>query len=191
MSWSPCSWAYIEEVKKNMNEVKNAIDKWLTNFVIPQVYDDSLSYYEEINKIAGCLNELANILQEEANNLLKETEERKAEDAKLQTNINAEATARTEGDKKLTESLTTETTERKAEDARLNTSIEAETTARTQGDEKLTQDLNTERDARISADNTINAKFSKSLTMKINYSTYDEQLKFGTIDNIEFYNTEG
>ena len=174
-----------------MNEVKNAIDKWLTNFVIPQVYDDSLSYYEEINKIAGCLNDLANILQEEANNLLKETKERKAEDAKLQTNIDTETTARTEGDNRLTENITTETRERKEEDAKLKASIEAETTARTQGDETLSQDLNTERGARISADNAINAKFSKSLTMKINYSTYNEQLKFGTIDNIEFYNTEG
>lgn len=174
-----------------MNEVKNAIDKWLTNFVIPQVYDDSLSYYEEINKIAGCMNDLANILQEEARNLQKEVEERKAEDAKLQTNIDTETIARTEGDNNLTERLRTETTERKAEDAKLKSSIDAETNARTQGDETLTQDLNTERDARISADNAINAKFSKSLTMKINYSTYNEQLKFGTIDNIEFYNTEG
>ena len=174
-----------------MNEVKNAIDKWLTNFVIPQVYDDSLSYYEEINKIAGCMNDLANILQEEANNLQKEVQERKDEDAKLKTNIEEETTARTEGDNNLSERLTTETAERKAEDAKLKASIEAETAARTQGDETLRQDLNTERDARISADNAINAKFSKSLTMKINYSTYNEQLKSGTIDNIEFYNTEG
>lgn len=174
-----------------MNEVKNAIDKWLTNFVIPQVYDDSLSYYEEINKIAGCMNDLSNILQEEASNLQKEVEERKAEDAKLQTNIDTETTARTEGDNRLTESITTETRERKAEDAKLKASITAETSARTQGDENLDQDLNTERDARISADNAINAKFSKSLTMKINYSTYNEQSNSGTIDNIELYNMEG
>ena len=174
-----------------MNEVKNAIDKWLTNFVIPQVYDDSLSYYEEINKIAGCMNELANILQEEASNLQKEVEKRKAEDDKLKASIEAETTSRTEGDNNLTERLTTETTERKAEDAKLKSSIEAETTARTQGDETLTQAVNTERDARISADNAINVKFSKSLTMKINYSTYNEELKSGTIDNIEIYNMEG
>ena len=174
-----------------MNEVKNAIDKWLTNFVIPQVYDDSLSYYEEINKIAGCMNELANILQEEASNLQKEAEERKAEDAKLKSNIDTETTARTEGDNNLTERITTETAERKAEDAKLQENIDTETTARTQGNETLTQDLNTERDARISADNAINVKFSKSLTMKINYSEYDEDLKFGIIDSIEFYNTEG
>ena len=37
------------------NYIRQITDKWLTNIVIPQVYDDSLSYYEEINKILGCL----------------------------------------------------------------------------------------------------------------------------------------
>lgn len=40
------------------NYIRQITDKWLTNIVIPQVYDDSLSYYEEINKILGCLNEM-------------------------------------------------------------------------------------------------------------------------------------
>ena len=44
----------------NTNYVKEATEKWLSNIVIPQVYDDSLSYYEEINKILGCLNEMGN-----------------------------------------------------------------------------------------------------------------------------------
>ena len=47
----------------NTNYVKNAVDKWLSNIVIPQVYDDSLSYYEEINKILGCLNEMGNAFE--------------------------------------------------------------------------------------------------------------------------------
>lgn len=44
----------------NTNYVKEATEKWLSNIVIPQVYDDSLSYYEEINKLIGCLNEMGN-----------------------------------------------------------------------------------------------------------------------------------
>ena len=44
----------------NTNYVKEATEKWLSNIVIPQVYDDSLSYFEEINKILGCLNEMGN-----------------------------------------------------------------------------------------------------------------------------------
>ena len=47
----------------NTNYVKEATEKWLSNIVIPQVYDDSLSYYEEINKILGCLNEMGNAFE--------------------------------------------------------------------------------------------------------------------------------
>lgn len=53
-------------MKKNLlntNYIKEATEKWLSNIVIPQVYDDSLSYYEEINKILGCLNELGNAFE--------------------------------------------------------------------------------------------------------------------------------
>lgn len=47
----------------NTNYVKEATEKWLSNIAIPQVYDDSLSYYEEINKILGCLNEMGNAFE--------------------------------------------------------------------------------------------------------------------------------
>lgn len=47
----------------NTNYVREATEKWLSNIVIPQVYDDSLSYYEEINKIIGCLNEMGNAFE--------------------------------------------------------------------------------------------------------------------------------
>ena len=47
----------------NTNYVKEATEKWLSNIVIPQVYDDSLSYYEENNKILGCLNEMGNAFE--------------------------------------------------------------------------------------------------------------------------------
>lgn len=47
----------------NTNYIKEATEKWLSNIVIPQVYDDSLSYYEEINKILGCLNEIGNAFE--------------------------------------------------------------------------------------------------------------------------------
>ena len=45
------------------NYVKEAAEKWISNIVIPQVYDDSLSYYEEINKLIGCLNEMGNAFE--------------------------------------------------------------------------------------------------------------------------------
>ena len=46
------------------NYIRNLTDKWLTNIVIPQVYDDSLSYYEEINKILGCLSDISKAVDE-------------------------------------------------------------------------------------------------------------------------------
>lgn len=60
----------------NTNYIKEATEKWLSNIVIPQVYDDSLSYYEEINKILGCLNEMGNAfdtLPEAVQEILQDT----------------------------------------------------------------------------------------------------------------------
>ena len=76
------------------NYVRNLTDKWLTNIVIPQVYDDSLSYYEEINKLVGCLSDITNIIDGYREGLLQEVNDRISADASLQANIDAEATER-------------------------------------------------------------------------------------------------
>ena len=76
------------------NYVRNLTDKWLTNIVIPQVYDDSLSYYEEMNKLVGCLSDITKIIDGYREGLLQEVNDRISADASLQTNIDAEATER-------------------------------------------------------------------------------------------------
>lgn len=76
------------------NYVRNLTDKWLTNIVIPQVYDDSLSYYEEINKLVGCVSDITKIIDGYREELLQEVNDRISADASLQTNIDAEATER-------------------------------------------------------------------------------------------------
>ena len=76
------------------NYVRNLTDKWLTNIVIPQVYDDSLSYYEEMNKLVGCLSDITKIIDGYREELLQEVNDRISADASLQTNIDAEATER-------------------------------------------------------------------------------------------------
>ena len=76
------------------NCVRNLTDKWLTNIVIPQVYDDSLSYYEEINKLVGCLSDITKIIDGYREGLLQEVNDRNSADASLQANIDAEATER-------------------------------------------------------------------------------------------------
>ena len=76
------------------NYVRNLTDKWLTNIVIPQVYDDSLSYYEEMNKLVGCLSDITKIIDGYREGLLQEVNDRISADASLQANIDAEATER-------------------------------------------------------------------------------------------------
>lgn len=76
------------------NYVRNLTDKWLTNIVIPQVYDESLSYYEEMNKLVGCLNEVTNVIDGYRERLLQEVNDRIKADTSLQANIDAEANER-------------------------------------------------------------------------------------------------
>lgn len=76
------------------NYIRQITDKWLTNIVIPQVYDDSLSYYEEMNKLIGCLNDVTNVIDGYRERLLQEVNDRITADASLQANIDAEASER-------------------------------------------------------------------------------------------------
>lgn len=76
------------------NYIRQITDKWLTNIVIPQVYDDSLSYYEEMNKLIGCLNDVSNVIDGYRERLLQEVNDRIKADEALQANIDAEATER-------------------------------------------------------------------------------------------------
>lgn len=80
------------------NYIRQITDKWLTNIVIPQVYDDSLSYYEEMNKLIGCLNDVSNVIDGYRERLLQEVNDRIKADESLQANIDAEATARENAD---------------------------------------------------------------------------------------------
>lgn len=80
------------------NYVRNLTDKWLTNIVIPQVYDDSLSYYEEINKLIGCLSDISKIIDGYREGLLQEVNDRTRVDASLQANIDAETAERARQD---------------------------------------------------------------------------------------------
>lgn len=76
------------------NYIRKITDKWLTNIVIPQVYDDSLSYYEEMNKLIGCLNDVTNVIDGYRERLLQEVNDRIKADASLQANIDAETAER-------------------------------------------------------------------------------------------------
>lgn len=87
------------------NYIRQITDKWLTNVVIPQVYDDSLSYYEEMNKLIGCLNDVTNVIDGYRERLLQEVNDRITADASLQANIDAEANERERQDNILKDNL--------------------------------------------------------------------------------------
>lgn len=80
------------------NYIRNLTDKWLTNVVIPQVYDDSLSYYEEINKLVGCLSDISKIIDGYREGLIQEVNDRINADKSLQANIDAEKAEREKQD---------------------------------------------------------------------------------------------
>lgn len=87
------------------NYIRQITDKWLTNVVIPQVYDESLSYYEEMNKLIGCLNDVTNVIDGYRERLLQEVNDRINADASLQANIDAEANARERQDNIIKDNL--------------------------------------------------------------------------------------
>lgn len=127
---------------------KTILERWLTNFVIPQVYDDSLSYYEQINKILGALQEVSNALDEtieglktkiEKNktDLATETKERTTADDALRSSINSEITDRTLADNKLETKIDKETERAEAAEADNARKLETETATRTSEDKKL------------------------------------------------------
>ena len=148
------------------NYIRQITDKWLTNIVIPQVYDDSLSYYEEINKILGCLSDISKAVDEyrakvsqeiidRINAIAKEEAERKQADTTLQSNIDNEAQARTEADNTLNTNLNKEIQDRTNADTTLQANIDAEKSARENADNTLQGNINAEKSARESEDNTL------------------------------------
>ena len=178
------------------NYIRQITDKWLTNIVIPQVYDDSLSYYEEINKILGCLSDIskaideyrANLSQEiidRINAIAKEEAERKQADTTLQSNIDIEAQARTEADNTLTTNLNKEIQDRTNADTTLQANIEAEKSARESADNTLQGNIDAEKSARENADNTLTTSLKSKLKWQWTSTTaFIESLTISDENNV-------
>ena len=178
------------------NYVRNLTDKWLTNVVIPQVYDDSLSYYEEMNKLIGCLNDVTNVIDgyraklaqeiiDRINAISKEEAERKQADTTLQSNIDIEAQARTEADNTLTTNLNKEIQDRTNSDTTLQANIEAEKSARESADNTLQGNIDAEKSARESADNTLTTSLKSKLKWQWTSTTaFIESLTISDENNV-------
>lgn len=88
-------------------------------------------------------------------NIDSEASARASADTTLQSNINKEASARLEGDNSLRTDLTAETNERKSADGTLQANINAEASTRAEQVGSLRADLTAETDARETADSAL------------------------------------
>ena len=88
-------------------------------------------------------------------NIDSEASARASADTTLQSNINKEASARLEGDNSLRTDLTAETNERKSADGTLQSNIDTEASTRAEQVGSLRADLTAETDARETADSAL------------------------------------
>lgn len=113
---------------------KNKKYKWYSprigNLVIPQVYDDSLSYYEAINKLQMLIHaEIARAIT--AENLLG-------------VNLDKEIQRAKQAESDLNDALQAEIARAKAEEKRLDNKIDAETARAKLAEQTITDNLNKE-----------------------------------------------
>lgn len=164
------------------------------HFALPEIYDDSLSYYDVLRKliksmhvISDNLNKIHDQIANEAKarflgdqnlqqNINAETSAREQADQGLQTNIDNEEQARTESDNALQTNIDNEVTARQESDNELRELIRTsgggvteeqlieEATARRQGDITLQNNINSETSAREQADREIRAGVSDKIS---------------------------
>lgn len=127
---------------------KTILERWLTNYVIPQVYDDSLSYYEQMNKILCALQEVSGALDNTIEGL-------KAKIEKNKTDLATETTERTEANAALRSSINSEITDRTLAYNRLETKIDNETERAEAAEADNARKLETETATRTSEDNKL------------------------------------
>ena len=77
------------------------------HFALPEIYDDSLSYYDVLRKLIKSMHVINDNLNKIPEQIANEAKEREQADSTLQTNINNEAMARQEADNELRELIST------------------------------------------------------------------------------------
>ena len=103
-----------------------------THFSLPEVYDDSLSYYEVLRKLIKSMHVISDNLNKIPEQIANEAKERLLGDQNLQQNINTEVSAREQADQEIREDMSDKISELKG-------------------------DLSEEKTQRETADNAINA----------------------------------
>lgn len=133
---------------------KNKKYKWYSprigNLVIPQVYDDSLSYYEAINKLQMLIHaEIARAITAEnllGANLDKEIQRAKQAESDLNDALNAEIARAKAEEKRLDNKIDAETNRAKAAEKTITDNLNKEIARAKAAEEALTTALNSEID---------------------------------------------
>ena len=127
------------------------------HFALPEIYDDSLSYYDVLRKLIKSMHVINDNLNKIPEQIANEAKARLLGDQNLQQNINEEASARETADNELRELIHTssggvteaqlneEITVRQNADNALQTNIDNEETARTNADNALQEKINTNK----------------------------------------------
>lgn len=132
------------------------------HFALPEIYDDSLSYYDVLRKLIKSMHVINDNLNKIPEQISNEAKAREQADGTLQTNIDNEAMARQEADNELRELISTS------------------------GGGVTEAQLNEEVTARQQADTVLDGKISElkgDLTNKIDKPTTSDNNKFPRAKN--------
>ena len=135
-----------------------------THFALPEIYDDSLSYYDVLRKLIKSMHVISDNLNKIPEQIANEAKARLLGDQNLQQNINAETSAREQGDTALQQNINTETSAREQADTALQQNINTEVSAREQADTTLQQNINSEATTRGQADQEIREDVSNKIS---------------------------
>ena len=95
------------------------------HFALPEIYDDSLSYYDVLRKLIKSMHVISDNLNKIPEQIENEAKARLLGDQNLQQNINSEATTREQGDTALQQNINSEATTREQADQEIREDVSA------------------------------------------------------------------
>ena len=93
------------------------------HFALPEIYDDSLSYYDVLRKLIKSMHVISDNLNKIPEQIANEAKARLLGDQNLQQNINSEATTREQGDTALQQNINSEATTREQADQEIREDV--------------------------------------------------------------------
>ena len=93
------------------------------HFALPEIYDDSLSYYDVLRKLIKSMHAIVDNLNKIPEQIANEAKARLLGDQGLQTNIDNEAQAREQADTTLQQNINSEATTREQADQKIREDV--------------------------------------------------------------------